>query len=531
MTSESAVKTHPSRGSTLDHESVWENMRRLLDRTHDAFGSNSVVDDCLDIIVDLLGADRGLIVLTSSDGGWQVVNARGGKEALGPAERQEASKTVIRHAIETRRCAVWNLSAGDSAPTSFRWFGILAALAAPLYSGSDRSRPCGALYVDFRHGHELASELHVEFFTAASTIVGTALSHQDKGEIIQDRVRDSQVHCVNARATASLEDLLAPPSMRAVKAQLHSAVAGTAPILVLGESGTGKTLFARAIAEASGRRPIVRVVLGSSDDLNTITSELFGHERGAFSGAGAKRVGLVEYAHGGTLILDEILNMPPNAQQLLLDFAQFGAYRPLGYSGQESKHASVRIVSATNGDLVTAIRDQRFRADLYYRLAAVTIRLPALRDRRQDVPDLAEQALRRIDAARGWSLSPAARRMLTTTSTDWPGNVRQLERVIECARERAIARDPMAAVVTPADLDLSDTDPLAHFSTVPSESPSSAWQQLRDERAALDDRERRIIQDTLLGTDGAVARAARALGIARTTLLSRMEVLGLRDRG
>src|SRR5438477_9590402 len=102
-----------------------------------------------------------------------------------------------------------------------------------------------------------------------------------------------------------------------------SALAGTSSILVLGESGTGKTLLAQAIAEASGRRPIVRAVLGTSDDLNTVTSELFGHERGSFSGASGTRMGLVEYAHKGTLILDEVLNLSPHAQKLLLDFTQF----------------------------------------------------------------------------------------------------------------------------------------------------------------------------------------------------------------
>src|SRR5687767_14987062 len=147
--------------------------------------------------------------------------------------------------------------------------------------------------------------------------------------------------------------------MESIRRELQSAIHGESTILILGESGTGKTLLAHAIAEASGRLPVVRAVLGSSDDLNTITSELFGHERGAFSGALTRRTGLFELAHGGTLILDELLNLPPPAQQLLLDFCQFGTYRPLGYDRREPKRAEVRIIACTNGDIERALAEGR----------------------------------------------------------------------------------------------------------------------------------------------------------------------------
>jgi DNA-binding NtrC family response regulator len=280
-------------------------------------------------------------------------------------------------------------------------------------------------------------------------LLGSVLEGNRRSQSARDQLRVAQALCLDAGRTPPLEDLLSPPSMQAIRREIESAIPGDAPILILGESGTGKTLMAQAIAEASGRRPIVRAVLGASDDLNTITSELFGHERGSFSGATGKRMGLAEFANGGTLILDEILNLPPNAQQLLLDFTQFGTYRPLGYDRAEPKRAKVRLIAATNGDLQAAIREKRMRQDLYFRLAALTIELPPLRQRREDIPTMAESTLRRVDPSRTWSLSVALRRLLVSPALDWSGNVRQLERAIERARERAVARDPEATMLTP----------------------------------------------------------------------------------
>ncbi len=301
-------------------------------------------------------------------------------------------------------------------------------------------------------------------------------------------------------------------------------------MLILGESGTGKTLLAHALAEASGRRPIVRATLGSSDDPNTITSELFGHERGAWSGATARRVGLVEYANGGTLILDEILNLPPHAQQILLDFSEFGTYRPLGYEGAEPKRARVRIIAATNGDVRAAIKEQRFRQDLYYRLAGVTIDLPPLRARRDDVPALAESTLRRIDPSRPWTLSPGLRQLLVSPDIGWSGNVRQLEHAIERARERALVRDGEATELLPEHFAPRDIDGAAIESApaAPGQPLSARWQRVHADRATLEELEKDVLRQALGEAGGVVAYAARSLGIARTTLASRLEALGLR---
>ena len=514
----------------LTPESMWRHMRALLDRVHHALDGESVVDDCLDIIVDLLASDRGLIVLTTPHGSLRIVNARGKNKALGASEREEASRTVMSKAISSGRCIAWDPLSSQPSPSSFHGLGIVAALAAPLFIGSDRETPRGCLYVDFRDRRRLVDERQVEFFVASATVLGAVLDQHEQGERTRDRLREAQSHCMDVRDTPPLRELLAPTSMQSMRAELDSAVGGTSPVLLLGESGTGKTLFAQAIAEASGRRPIVRAVLGSSDDLNTITSELFGHERGAYSGAVSKRVGLVEYADGGTLIFDEILNLPLHAQQLLLDFTQFGTYRPLGHPGREPKRATVRIVAATNGDLAAAIREKRFRSDLYYRLAAVTIELPPLRARRQDALTLAQQTLRRIDRTRPWTLAPSLAHLLTGPAFDWPGNIRQLEWAIARARERALARDPDASVLLAEHLEPRDAggyvDPASPVDT--EESLVAAWQHLQAERVALEQREKQVLRDALDQSAGVIAQAARELGIARTTLSSRMDALGLR---
>jgi two-component system nitrogen regulation response regulator GlnG len=319
-----------------------------------------------------------------------------------------------------------------------------------------------------------------------------------------------------------------------VKSEVLTALSSPLSILIVGESGSGKTLLAQAIAEASGRRPVVRAMLGGSDDLNTITSELFGHERGSFSGAASRRVGLVEYADKGTLIFDELLNLPVHAQKLLLDFTQFGTYRPLGPAGANPKRADVRIIAATNGDLRGAIRDGRFREDLYHRLASVLIELPPLRERRADIPRLADATLKRVDPARSWTLSVEMRRVLLSPALDWSGNVRQLERVIMRARDRALARDPEATELRPEHLESRDLDGVSPLQAAPPGSPemsaSSKWQRLHAERARLDEQEQSVIRHSLTEAGGVVAQAARDLGIARTTLASRIEILGMKNR-
>jgi DNA-binding NtrC family response regulator len=223
------------------------------------------------------------------------------------------------------------------------------------------------------------------------------------------------------------------PAMQPVFDQITAVAASEATVLLVGESGTGKELAARAIHWNGGRRagPFVAVNCAAIPD-TLLESELFGHERGAFTGAQRKRRGLFAEAAGGTLFLDEIADMSLALQAKLLRALQDKIVRPIG--GNEEIRLDVRVVSATNRDLPTVVREGAFREDLYYRLAVIPIRLPSLRERADDVPLLAQHFLERTAATLGRRFEGFTEdAMAWLTRQPWPGNVRQLENLVERA--------------------------------------------------------------------------------------------------
>jgi len=407
-------------------------------------------------------------------------------------------------------------------------------IAVPLWSlptASSQGRSLiGALYLEFAKDQG-TREAVVGVVETAGALLGGLIAQQTVIEDTQEDLR-AQRATEPSGAQLTLDELLTPESMEGIARELRSAIGGDESIMFLGESGTGKTQLATAFAHASNQTPIVRATLGLADDLNTITSELFGHERGAFSGAVSKRKGLVEYADKGTLIFDEVLNLPHHAQQLLLDFTQFGSYRPLGYQGPQPKTASLRILSVTNGDVRKAIADRLFRQDLYYRLAAVPIVLPPLRERRWDIPNIAVRYLHRIDPTTSWELDGSAMDALLSLKLSWQGNIRELEAVLKRARNRARTTEDGDPVISSEHLELGVNEIPA-----PSGSPSvrpavhddirGRWQQLNEREKDLQAAERDVIEDALTVCHGIVARTARMLDVPRTGLISRIGRLGI----
>ncbi|HEY3354583.1 MAG TPA: sigma-54 dependent transcriptional regulator [Polyangia bacterium] len=277
-----------------------------------------------------------------------------------------------------------------------------------------------------------------------------------------------------------------------------------ATVLIQGESGTGKELVARAIHTASPRaqRPFVAVDCGAIAE-GVLESELFGHARGAFTGAQAMRRGLFEEANQGTLFLDEIGDVGQNLQARLLRALQEGTIRRVGTN--ETLAVDVRVVAASNRDLDQAVKEGRFREDLFYRLNVVTIRIPPLRDRREDIPLLAEHFAAKHGRSEGAAISPGARDLLV--AYDWPGNVRELENVIA----RALALNP-SGVVTPEDL-------AEHVRGArPAAASLAVVAGAAQERPTLAELERRYAAQVLQETGGNKTRAAEVLGIDRKTL-------------
>jgi DNA-binding NtrC family response regulator len=221
------------------------------------------------------------------------------------------------------------------------------------------------------------------------------------------------------------------PAMRTLFARLARVAAVDAPVLILGESGTGKELVAAALHRLSRRRN------GRFEPVNCggltpelLRSELFGHERGAFTGAVERRPGLIPAADGGTVFLDEVGELPAPAQAMLLRFLAEGEVRPVGAT--HATRVDVRVIAATHRDLLASARDGRFREDLYYRLRRVVLRVPPLRERLEDVPLLVEQIRRQVNQRHRLAIEPLAPALLRHLAAHpWPGNVRELEAVLE----------------------------------------------------------------------------------------------------
>ena len=317
------------------------------------------------------------------------------------------------------------------------------------------------------------------------------------------------------REAGPLEMVGSGPAMRKLFDVIRRAAPSEGRVLVTGENGTGKELVARAIHAGSRRKDTPFVKLNcAAVPAELIESELFGHERGAFTGAVAARKGKFEQADGGTLFLDEVGDMPAAMQAKVLRVLQEGEFERVG--GQQALRCDVRVVAATNKDLAAEVKAGRFREDLYYRLNVVPIHAPPLRERKEDIPELATRFLAKACERNGRRPMRLVREaLLALQSHEWPGNVRELRNLVErlaiLCDGPEISGDDVAAVVPGARRPRADR-----------------FREGASFHDLVEEAEREIILGALDAHDDHVADPARALGLERSHLYKKMRALGIK---
>jgi len=302
--------------------------------------------------------------------------------------------------------------------------------------------------------------------------------------------------------------------MREIFVTLDRVAPTRATVLLCGESGVGKDMIARALHHHSPRKdkPFVKINCTAIPE-NLMESELFGYEKGAFTGANMTKPGKFEQADGGTVFLDEIGDVPGSVQVKLLRILQEREFERLG--SNKTRHIDVRVVAATNVDLRAALEQGTFREDLYYRLNVLPINVPPLRDRKEDIPFLAEHFVKKLSKDLGSSVQSISEEAIQRLKQyHWPGNVRELENVME--RSMVLAS---GAVLEPADIRLD---------TAPKRTPASGGgDAFLPEGMTLDEHEQAIIREALKRADGNKSQAARLLGLTRNALRYRLSQMGI----
>jgi len=409
--------------------------------------------------------------------------------------------------LRVGRDVITTLGAGNRALLAE--LGIESACLLPM---SARGRRVGTIVVGRRHGEPFSDD-DVAILAAAAGQVAFALANAlafQEIAALRDKLALEKVYLEDElRSHYDFEEIVGEsPALQAVLAQVETVAPTSSAVLIRGETGTGKELIARAIHELSPRKARTLVKLNcAAIPTGLLESELFGHERGAFTGAIAQKLGRFELADGGTLFLDEVGDIPLELQPKLLRVLQEQEFERLGST--RTKRVDVRVVAATHRSLEGMVEAGTFRSDLYYRVNVFPIVLPPLRDRREDIPRLVRYFVQKF--ARGMKKmidTIPSEAMTALTAYDWPGNVRELENAIE--RAVILTSGPVLHV------------PLAEFRRRSSAAPAAD--------RTLEAAEREMILKALQESRwviGGPGGAARRLGLKRTTLHSRMEKLGI----
>ena len=507
----------------------------------------------VDAAVELVGAERGFLLLEpSADPGGDsapelqlpVARSFEGVDVLVP--RSRLSGGVVRRVLDEGR-ALLSVDAGEDSRLagleSVEELRLRSVLCVPVPSAEG---PQGVLYLDNRLQRGAFEQRHLELVELLAAQAAIAIRNARLVERLKDqnqrlevsqlavqrlneqlgrKVRDREGELAVTRAQLGRERgrqefagiVGASDAMRAVFDQLERIVDTELPVVVTGESGTGKELVARAIHRGGARkdRPFVTENCAALPD-SLLESELFGHVKGAFTGAYKAKRGLLEQADGGTLFLDEVGDMSPAMQKKLLRVLQEGEVRQVG--SDEVRQVDVRVIAASNRDLEAMVADGSFREDLFYRLAVLRVDLPPLRARRDDVPLLAESLLARAAREAGRDCPVLPHEVVAAlVRYSWPGNVRELEnemrRLVVLAHEGARLEDLSKAV--------------REARTIAASPGEAEVLEQGDIRGAVADLERRSIEAAMEQAAGNKSAAARTLGISRFALQRKLDKYGL----
>jgi Nif-specific regulatory protein len=348
------------------------------------------------------------------------------------ADPVRASRAVLRRVLADR-AAVLTANAQEALSSESILGGhILSMAAVPLWRGDDI---IGLIQADNRHSVGMFSEADLEVALVLGAQAALAIDNAtlvQRLRVAEERARGENVYLKRREQKLKFDNIIGEsPAMRAVLSQLERVIDTRATVCIEGETGTGKELIASAVHHQSSRRDKMFVAQNCAAlPENLLESELFGHKRGAFTSADSDKKGLFEIADGGTLFLDEMGEMPLTLQAKLLRVLQDGTIRPVGATSE--KQVDVRIICATNRDLSAEVEKGRFRQDLYYRLMVFPIKLPPLRERREDIPALAAHFLKRYADEYRVELPGFTQDALDAlASYTWPGNIRELENEIQ----------------------------------------------------------------------------------------------------
>ena len=468
-----------------------------------------VLNDLTGLVNTLLKADYGLCYIETSPGLFKVLNADN-------ATSETTTNILLRH--EDIR---------ENFSTNFK--PEVVSNRPSLYVHHSKNLPKSPgdafqlLYLPFTQNGRLIAFLEIvnphnrEILPQKKPLKALQNLAQD---LFMSRLRyrsSEEMPRVTKTGTSDLENIIgSSPTMKEMKSVITKVAATDSTVLIKGETGTGKNIIAHSIHDLSGRRgmPFIKVNCAAIPE-NLLESELFGHEKGSFTGAIQQRIGRFELAHLGTIFLDEIGEITQNLQVKLLNVLQDREFERLG--GTQTIKVNVRIISATNKDLETAIENREFRQDLFYRLNVLPITVPPLRDRIEDFDSLADHFVPVLNHKlnlRYTGLSDGA--LFLLKQYEWPGNIRELENVIE--RAMVIGKGP---TIEPSDLPKEITESI---DSIRSKKESFA---MREGQKSLWDVEKGIIERALQENEWNQSKTARQLGITRNHLRYRIKKYGI----